>query len=96
MLSVSASGWHFSRPSRCLTVRLQGLRLARAPQRAFFDSPDNVAPSVLRLVAEAGQLGLRFSEAPAFMRGVVDTSPSFFFAYLPALVPGGTGLFPAV
>jgi hypothetical protein len=72
MVSVSASGWRFSRPSRWLTVRLQGLGLARAPQRAFFGSPDNVAPSVLRLVAEAGQLGLRFSEAPAFMRGVVD------------------------
>ena len=48
------------------------LELARAPQRAFFGSPDNVAPSVLRLVAEAGQLGLWFSQASAFMRGVVD------------------------
>jgi hypothetical protein len=72
MLSVSASGWHFSRPSRCLTIRLQGLGLARVPQHAFFDFPDNVAPSVLRLVAEAGQPGLWFSQAPAFMRGIVD------------------------
>ena len=72
MLSVSTSGWHFSRPSRCLTIRLQGLGLARAPQRAFFNSPDNVAPSVLRLVAVAGQPDLWFSQAPAFMRGVVD------------------------
>src|SRR5271157_981867 len=87
MLSASPPGRHFSRPSRCLTCRLQGLGLARAPQRAFFNSPDNVAPSVLpvgagtfgRLVAEAGQLGLWFSQAPAvrgqapaFMRGVVD------------------------
>jgi hypothetical protein len=73
MLSVSASGWHFSRPSRWLTIRLQGLGLARAPQRAFFDSPDNVAPSAQWPVAEAGQPGLWFSQAPAFMRGVVDS-----------------------
>jgi hypothetical protein len=72
MLSVSTPGRHFFRPSRCLTCRLQGLGLARAPQRAYFNSPDNVAPSVLRLVAEAGQLGLWFSQAPAIMRGVVD------------------------
>jgi hypothetical protein len=61
MLSVSTPGRYFFRPSRCLTCRLQGLGLARAPQRAFFNSPDNVALSVLRLVAEAGQPGPAYS-----------------------------------
>ena len=76
MLSVSTPGRHFFRPSRCLACRLQGLGLARAPQRAFFNSPDNVAPSVLRLVAEAGQPGLTGMPASHPFRGVVvDIGP---------------------
>ena len=76
MLSVSTPGRHFFRPSRCLTCRLQGLGLARAPQRAFFNSSDNVAPLALWSVAEAGQRGLtEFLQATSSKSVVVDTDP---------------------